>query len=134
MDSLSRQVNRISVHAVWLLMLALLSGCAKDTHERLAAQNVETMKQLSATLDKIVDEKSARRAKSSLESLARKLEAIGDRDAKLPPPTQEETQAVNAKYGAQTTELEQKITSQIMRVSLDPKIAPELGGLGHAMK
>jgi hypothetical protein len=110
-----------------ILVMALLSGCAKDTHERLAAENVATMKELSATLDKIIDEKSARRAKSSLESLAKKLEAIGERDAKLPPPTSAETQAINAKYGAQTTELEQKITGQIMRTGLNPGIAAELG-------
>jgi len=120
--------KRISSAAATLLLVSLLFGCAADTHERLAADNVATMKQLSATLERITDEKSARKAKSSVASLAKKLENIGDRDAKLPAATPDEAQAINSKYGQQTTELEQKITNQIMRISVDPKLAGAVAG------
>jgi hypothetical protein len=119
-----------------ILSMALLicTGCGGDTHESLAAEQMDVMKKMNSVLDGVKDLASAKAAKPELKSLIAKMKDIEARSSKLPAPTAADTTAMKAKYGGEMDPLMQKFVGNMMRVGMDPQIAPELQDLDQAMK
>ncbi|HVT89333.1 MAG TPA: hypothetical protein VHD56_10805 [Tepidisphaeraceae bacterium] len=116
-----------------VIMLMVCTGCG-DSHEKLAAESISTMKELIATLDNVKDEASANSAKSTLKSLMDKMNSINLRQSKLPAPSEAEIKAMEAKYGKEMEELARKLQANMMRVTFDSKIAPILQSIEQDMK
>jgi hypothetical protein len=106
----------------------ICAGCG-DSHESLAADGVSTMKEMVAVLDTVKDSDSAKAAKPKLKSLSEKLNNINERQAKLPAPTEADIKAIESKHGKEMEELQQKMTSAMLRIAFDPKIQAELADI-----
>jgi hypothetical protein len=115
--------------AAALVVVALVSGCGSDSQESLAGEQVSTMEQANAVLDKIKDESSAKAHKAELQSLMQKLNEINQRQVKLPAPTEADLKAMDAKYGKPMEEAARKYQTNMMRIAFDPKINSELQGI-----
>src|SRR2546425_11059966 len=112
-----------------LLMLALiLCGCG-DSHQSLAREQVDTMKEMAATLDTVKDADSAKDAKPKLKKLAERMNDINQREAKLPAPTEAEIKAMDSKYGKEMEEASRKMQAAMLRIIADPKIGAELADI-----
>jgi hypothetical protein len=117
-----------------ILALLVCAGCGGDTHDSLAAEQMDTMKKMNSVLDGVKDQATAKSAKPELKSLAQKMKEINERQAKLPAPTQEEIAATSSKYDKEMDSLMQKFVGNVMRVSMDPQIAAEFSDLDEVMK
>ena len=115
------------------LMFLVCSGCG-DSHESLAGEGQSTMKDMVSVLDGVKDEASAIAAKPRLKSLMDRLNDINLRQSKLPAPTEAEIKAMEAKYGKQMEEFQQKFMGHMMRIAFDPKIMAQLNDLEQNMK
>jgi hypothetical protein len=117
-----------------ILFFFLCTGCGRDTHESLTTKAVGTMKEMTALLEGVKDEASAKAAKPRLKSLIAQLEDLDKREKKLPAPTADEVKAMNEKFGPEMPEVQQKFMGQILRISFDPKLHAELADVTPQMK
>src|SRR5262245_54289022 len=108
-----------------LMLLALCPGCGGDTHEKLAAKAIDTMKEMCTVLDGVKDEESAKAAKGKLKSLMETLDDLNKRQEKLPKPTDAEIKAMEAK-SSEMMEVQQKFMGHMMRIAADPKLRDQL--------
>jgi hypothetical protein len=115
------------------VLLVLCSGCG-DSHESLAGQSVSTMKEMESVLATVKDEASAKAAKPKLKAVVDRMNDINARQAKLAAPTEAEIKAIEAKYGKEMEQLQEKIGGHMLRIAFDPKIQVELGDIDAKMK
>ena len=54
---------------------------------------------------------------------------INERQAKLPAPSEADIKAIESKHGKEMEELQQKMTSAMLRIAFDPKIQAELADI-----
>ena len=111
---------------VLLPALAMCPGCGGDSHDRVMADSVSTMRDLVATLETVKDQGSAKAAKAKLTSLGQQMKAIQDRQSKLPTPSQEAMKPLLEKYGKEMQSLQQKLIAAMMRIQFNPAIQAEL--------
>jgi hypothetical protein len=105
----------------------ICTGCGGgDSHESLAGESLTTMKDLVATFETVKDEETAKAAKPKLKSLSDKMNALNERQAKLPAMTEADVNAIDKKYGKEMEEVQLKLASNVMRLGFDPKIRPVL--------
>jgi hypothetical protein len=125
---------RHALATIAIALLLLLPGCGGDTRQSLTDEMMTNLRELVTTFDGVKDEASAKSAKPRLKSLMEKMNDINERQAKLPPPTEDEIKAIDQKHGKEMEELQMKMAGHMMRVAFDPKISAELQELEAEMK
>ena len=111
-----------------LLVALCFPGCG-DSPDRLTKESISTMKELATTLDGVRDTASAKATKPKIKALAERMNKINERQGKLKPPTEAEMKAVEAKYGKEMAEAQQKLGQQIMRIAFNPTLGAELNDI-----
>jgi hypothetical protein len=109
-----------------ILLPALLVGCshepAGDTHTKLVDEFVDTMGQVVQTLRTVKDPDSARAAAKQLEAHAAHVQDINRRRLVLPPPSEEEKQALRDRAVNRTRTLQGEVLYEARRISVRPDL------------
>jgi hypothetical protein len=85
---------------------------------------IDKMKEVATILEGVTDESSAQAAKPKLQAVSAEMKAIKVKADKLGKPTPDEDKRLREKYEPQVKELMPKLMSQMMRIGMDPKLAP----------
>jgi len=118
-------MTRVRLLPVLALAALVVCGCeSKPTHESVMKESIDKMKEFASILEGVTDESSAQAAKPKLQAIGaemKELKAKSEKLGKLPP---DEEKRLKAKYEPQVKELMPKLMSQMMRIGMDPKLAP----------
>lgn len=103
--------------------LLFVVGCGGKTNpESIAAETMATLKETSELLKTCTDEASAEAAKPKLMALSQKLKSLKKQSEDLGPPSKEQAEAIQKKYGAETVEAFFDVVTEKERVEADPKM------------
>jgi hypothetical protein len=120
----------LPLSGVLLLALCLcFTGCSKaPTHESVAQDFTDKMKELGTTLKGVTDESSAKSAASKVTSIAADLKKLSEERAKLPKPTADQEKAMADKYTKPLMEAMGTVMNEGIRIQTNPTLATPLKG------
>jgi hypothetical protein len=107
--------------ALMLLIGLSLTGC-KDSQEAIAEDAIDAMKEMTAVLETVKDEASAKVAQPKLKKLGEQMQALQARSKKQPQLTAAEQQALKQKYEKPMQEAVLPFAKELMRVTLNPQL------------
>jgi len=113
---------RTILTAVLALALIMLTGCG-DTHDKVAADMMDTMEDFNKTMENVKDVDSAKDASDDLRKIAERMNSITERANALEEPDEETKKALEEKYKTRMEEIGKNLFSNMMRVaSLGPEV------------
>lgn len=119
-----RQAFLISVAAVCVL----LSGC-KRTHESVMKDTISCVKDATAVLKTVKDEASAKAAQPKMQKIGERMKKLRDEMEKMPKPTAAQDEQLKKKFDTELTKTMSDFAGEMMRISMDSKLAPALEGV-----
>jgi hypothetical protein len=94
---------------------------SSDSRDKVFVDQLALMTSMTGVLEGVTDKATAEKAKPELKSLTEKAEVIKARADKLGEPSQEEEEAMKAKYGPQMEAVGSKMMAQMMRLMAKPE-------------
>jgi hypothetical protein len=120
----------------WVLILITfigVSGC-KSKHEAAISDRLSYVKKLTAVLQGVKDEASAKAAVPKIEAIAKDMKALMEDMEKMGEPSKEEMEKLTKKYKSDAEKAGLDLMKEMARISTDPKLAAVLGGAMKNLK
>ena len=115
---------------VWCVCVAVAlaaGGCeSKPTHESVTKESIDKMQQFADVLKTIKDEASAKAARPKLEKIKKEMDELKKKADTLGNPPPEVKKKLEEKYKKDMEKVSGELAGQMMRIGMDPKIAPHL--------
>jgi hypothetical protein len=114
-------MRKLSVAAMAVGFVLVLNGCGgAPTHDSVARDSINAMKDFTTALGEIKDEASAKTTAPKLKKIAERMKTIEAQQKALPKMSEAEEKALKAKYEKEATELFGKLFAEGMRVAMIP--------------
>ena len=126
-------MKRLLTCAVAMALMVLVSGCKRD-QESVVKDSISKFKEMTSVLKGVKDEASAKAASPKLKSIAEDLDKLKKEGEKMGKPSKEQEEAMKKKYEKEMEPIMKDFMTEMMRVSMDPKLAPHLKDAMSAMK
>ena len=115
--------------AAVLAFSLLLTGCdSKPTHESVAEDMLDEMKQMVAVLKTVKDESSAKAAEPKLKKAKERMDALQKQGDALGTPTAEQQKEME-KHKAEMEKVMGEFMGEMMRVAMNPQTSGALKDL-----
>ncbi len=111
-----------------LIAVALcVAGCdSKPTHESVTQDSIDKMEEMVEVLKGIKDEASAKAARPKMEQIKKDMEELQKKSKALGEPPADVKQKLQEKHKAQLEKVTSEMMKEMMRIGLDPNIAPHV--------
>ena len=114
--------------AVALPAVALcVAGCdSKPTHDSVAHESMDKMKEMVEVLKTIKDEASAKAARPKMEKIKKEMDEIKKKADALGEPPADVKKKLQEEHKAEMEKLFGEMMQEMMRIGMDPKLAPHV--------
>jgi hypothetical protein len=104
-----------------------VGGCdSKPTHESVTEDSIDKMEEMVEVLKGIKDEASAKAARPKMEQIKKDMEELQKKSKALGEPPADVKQKLQEKHKAQLEKVTSEMMKEMMRIGLDPNIAPHV--------
>ena len=114
---------RKSITTLLISSCLIVSGCG-DSHEKVMRSSIAEMKNMIGVLEGISTAEDAKKAKSKLENIGKRMKSLEARAKKLGEPSKELEAKLKEKYEGQLNELMPKMMKVMF--GMKPEVAAEL--------
>ena len=104
-----------------------LAGCdSKPTHESVTQEGIDKTEEMVEVLKSIKDEASAKAARPKMEQIKKDMEELKKKANALGEPPADVKAKLQEKHKPEMEKLFGEMMKEVMRIGLDPKIAPHV--------
>lgn len=120
-------MRHVSLATLSAFLIVAVLGCdSEPTRESVMEDSIAKLKELASVLESVKDESSAQAAKPKLQAIDADMKEIKAKAEKMSKPSAEEDKRLEEKYRPQVMEVAERLTKEMVRVGLDPKLGPIL--------